>query len=362
MISELLRKVSVLSVASFMATGVAFANSAENVQTGADSDNDNDVDIDQDIDEDVDNHAAIDNEASAESSSGGNEANENTGGGEVDSGDADIEAELENVVNTLEAYFSGNFGDVDWDLLNKITGSNSDNSNDLDVDQDIDLDIENNAWLRNCLRLLASTGENEANKNTGGGDVDTGDATAMAEVMNELNLAGELDVKFGDVDVSATNEKTGADSDNDNDIDVDQDVDIDIANNAEVRNAVMTSASTGGNEANKNTGGGEVKTGKAESSAKITNSINQGSGYGGIEFPDVDVDVKNDTTGYDSDNDNDVDIDQDVDIDVDNHAEVSNEVHADSSTGGNEANKNTGGGSVDTGDATVKIEISNTVN
>lgn len=364
MMSELLRKVSALSMAGLMASGVAFASTSENVQTGANSDNDNDVDIDQDLDTDVDNTANISNVGTATASTGGNDANENTDGGDNDTGEATIDADLENLVNTLEAYFSGNFGDVDWDLLNKITGSNSDNDNDIDVDQDIDFDVDNYATLENILTFLAQTGGNDANQNTDGGDNETGDATAWADIMNELNFGGGSDdgVEFGDVNVSMTNQKTGADSDNDNDIDVDQDVDVDVNNTANVTNVVTSTARTGGNDANQNTSGGTNDTGDAKAGATIENKINQGSGYGDVEFSDVDADLSNDTTGFNSNNDNDLDVDQDVDVNVNNDATVNNVVNETAQTGGNDANQNTAGGDNDTGDAEVTIDISNTVN
>lgn len=360
--SNLFSRVAVLSAIGLMSSGAAFASTSENVRTGADSTNENDVDVDQDLDQDVDNHADINNTGSAEATTGGNSSNRNTGGGEVDSGDADISGRLRNMVNTLESYFSGNFGDVDWDLLNEITGSNSDNENDISVEQEIDLDVENRAELLNALGLFASSGENSANRNTGGGEVRSGDAMSGADVLNRLNSGGGYEAEFGDVHVASENSTTGADSTNENDIDVDQEIDVDVDNHANVVNTISSSSTTGGNESNRNTGGGKVDSGNAEASAKVENTINQGAQGGGVEFSDVHVDTSNKTTGADSTNENDVDVDQDADVDVDNHAEITNSVEQSASTGDNEANRNTGGGEVSTGDATVSIDFSNSVN
>lgn len=360
--NNIFSKVSVLSAIGLMSSGVAFASTSENVRTGADSTNENDVEVEQEIDQDVDNHANILNNGNAEATTGGNSSNRNTGGGEVDSGNADISGRLRNMVNTLESYFSGDFGDVDWDLLNEITGSNSENENEVSVEQEIDLDVDNRAELLNALGFFASSGENTASRNTGGGEVRSGDAESGADILNRLNSGGGYEASFGDVHVASENSTTGADSENENDINVEQDVDVDVDNHANVVNTVMGSSTTGGNESNRNTGGGKVDSGSATTSAKIENTINQGAQNSGVEFSDVHVDTSNSTTGADSENENDVDIEQNADVNVDNHAEITNTVEQSASSGDNEASRNTGGGEVSTGDASVSIDFSNSVN
>jgi hypothetical protein len=369
---KFLSKVSVLSVAGMLASGVAFADvnvEVSNENTGFDSTNTNDVDIqdsqDPDADIDVTNSAEIANDVDAASSTGDNSADENTGGGEIDTGNADVDGALENEVNSAAVeLYTEVFGDVDVDAENDTTGAESTNENFIDVDQELDVTLTNGASLLNALGVLsASSGGNSADENTGGGEIDTGDAGVSATIINEINAGLGYEGGFGDVSVDASNEDTGFDSDNLNDIDIDQDIDVDVTNSAGVTNDVDSSASTGDNSADENTGGGEVLTGNAETWTDISNTVNQGSGYvGGVEFGDVDVDAENDTTGAESTNENFIDVDQELDVTVTNSAGVTNDVDSSASTGGNSADENTGGGEIDTGNASVGISISNTVN
>src|SRR6187431_358522 len=71
----------------------------ENKTTGADSDNNNDFDVDNDLDVDVDNDGDVDNNATAVATTGGNEQNRNTEGGDLESGTVDASTDWENVVN-----------------------------------------------------------------------------------------------------------------------------------------------------------------------------------------------------------------------------------------------------------------------
>ena len=362
---QLLSKVSLLSIAGMLASGVAFADiEMSNKDTGANSDNENDFELTTSVDEEVTNSAEIENDAEASTQTGNNDASKNTGGGEVDTGNAEIDGELENEVNSSAvAFYTAVFGDVDGEFENDTTGSNSDNRNNAEVSQTLDVDLVNGAWLLNALGLTASSGHNDATQNTGGGEIDTGDAEIGVGIMNEINAAsGFSSGSFGDVNIEASNRMTGADSDNDNVITVTQTIDLDVTNSASVNNDVASSTHTGGNDANQNTGGGSVRTGDAEADTEISNIVNSGgSGYD-VNLPDVDVEVSNDTTGFNSDNMNDVQVSNTASLDVTNSADITNDVDSWSSSGGNEANQNTGGGEVSTGDSSVSFEISNTVN
>ncbi len=361
---KFLRKVSLVSAAGMLASGIALADiDMSNENTGSDSTNENTVDVDQTIDEDVTNSADIDNDVDADLDTGDNEANDNTGGGDVDSGDADIDGELENEVNSATvSFYTAVFGDVDGELENNTTGSDSENENDLDVSQSIDVDLDNTADLLNTLDLEADTGHNEANDNTGGGDIASGDAGIGVGIMNMLNVISSSIGSFGDVNVGLANRTTGSDSTNTNDVDVTQDITIHVTNDATVDNTVTSEVDTGDNEANDNTGGGKVRTGKASADTEISNKINTGGSSYNVTLPDVDVEAENNKTGSDSTNTNDVTVDNSATIDVSNDATIDNTVDSEADTGDNEANDNTGGGDISTGDASVSFSISNTVN
>jgi hypothetical protein len=357
-------KVSVLSVAGMLASGVAFAGiDVSNETTGSNSDNHNIVDADNNIDEDVTNSASISNSASATTDTGHNHANDNTGGGDVDAGDADINGEVENDVNSAAVdFYTEAFGDVDMNLENDTTGSQSTNTNDIDANQKLDVDLSNSASLTNSLGLTAQSGYNTANDNTGGGDVRTGKASIDTAIMNTINAGvGYSSGAFGDVRIDALNKKTGSNSDNHNIVDANQTIDLDVTNSASVSNTINATTDTGHNHANDNTGGGKVNSGDASAKSKIENSINQGGSYS-VELPDVDVNLSNDTTGSHSTNTNDIDASNKVEAKVSNSASVTNSVSQDAKSGNNTADDNTGGGDVTTGDASVDFHFSNTVN
>lgn len=72
--------------------------------------------------------------------------------------------------------------------------------------------------------------------------------------------------------------------------------------------------------------------------------------------------ASNSNTGAGSDNDATVTINNDVTINQSNSAYISNNIYVNANTGGNSASKNTGDGSVDTGNINGSIFISNDVN
>lgn len=341
----------------------------QNVQTGADSDNDNDFDVDSDIDKDVDNDGDVDNKAYADVTTGHNEQNKNTEGGDLNSGEVDASTDWESVVNAGAAMVGAEDAslDVDADFLNDTTGAYSDNDNDLDVDHDVDLDLDNLADIFNKLDLDANTGYNEQNKNTEGGSLTSGDVGVHAVIANWANndsgFAGASGVSTT-VDVTGENTTTGADSDNDNDFDVDNNLDVDIDNDADIDNKIDVWANTGHNEQNKNTLGGDLTTGSVAVTTDIENFANNGSDLSGASSAELNVtaDFSNDTTGADSDNNNDLDVDQDVDVDVENDADVYNNLDVDANTGNNEQNSNTEGGSTETGDVTIEFNSVTEVN
>lgn len=77
---------------------------------------------------------------------------------------------------------------------------------------------------------------------------------------------------------------------------------------------------------------------------------------------EVDVTGENTVTGADSDNDNLFDVDNDIDVDLDNDGHVDNEADADVDTGHNDQNKNTEGGSLESGVIDASTDWENVLN
>ena len=164
---------------------------------------------------------------------------------------------------------------------------------------------------------------------------------------------------------TAENSNTGADSTNDASVDITNDVDISSNNSANIRNSIYVNANTGGNSASQNTGDGSVSTGDINGSVSIRNDVNSNSlnsvdfDCSGVCIVSADISSSNDHTGADSENDTNVNVNNDIDITQNNDLDIDNKVDADLDTGNNEADENTGDGSVRTGDINFDVTIDN---
>jgi hypothetical protein len=155
----------------------------------------------------------------------------------------------------------------------------------------------------------------------------------------------------------------GADSDNTVSVEVVSSTTVTQANTADISNNVDANSSTGGNEANKNTGGTvKVDTGDASSAVSVENTANSNiAKVDGCCASSADVEISG--NGADSDNEANLGLTTETKVFQNNVAEIKNRIDADSSSGGNEANKNTGGDvKVETGNATTGVLIMNKAN
>jgi len=240
-----------------------------NEETGFDSDNDNNAEADNDRNIDIDNNGDVDNDADVDADTGHNEQNKNTKGGDLESGEVDVTGEWESVINRYDLCdcLLGDDGlEVTGDQENNMTGAESENKNKIDVDNDLTVDIDNIADVFNDLDFDANTGHNEQNKNTKAGDLETGDAGLEFLIASWANNSSGSGDGGSDVVVDATqsNMITGADSTNKNEVLVDNDLNVDVRNDADIDNNVDVDIDTGHNNQNKNTKGGDLKTGNGE--------------------------------------------------------------------------------------------------
>ena len=388
--------------------------SATNTNTGADSTNSADTTIDNDTEVDIDNDAEIDNLLSADATSGGNDADKNTGDGTVTTGDAVIEGNLANDANainigTLEC--STECGTISIGSLesgNSNTGVGSTNDSNSTVNNDSALNIDNDADIDNWVMFDADSGDNSASYNTGNGIVEAGDAEIILtaiNVANNVNVDYEVfnvyDDQTGDIVIDfdslggspfvvgglgSSNDNTGADSDNTSTTNTTNTTQILIDNDGNIINNYFLDANTGDNSADKNTGDGSVTTGDANIVFNLINFLNNtflgGNGelllgvvnifgnYGGnIVLDGLDssgtpyssgyLGSSNSTTGAGSDNDASTSANNDTDITLTNSAQILNNLTLDTNTGDNEADKNTGSGSISTGDTNANVGVTN---
>lgn len=395
--------------------------SAGNSDTGAGSGNSNNVVASSASDTNINNQADINTTVNAIAATGNNTADANTGGAEVVTGDGRVTASnvslanttieggkwglvIVNAVNKWLGYLFNDQGEVralspeetlqQVQAQNSATGAGSDNSNNILTDNSSSTDIDQQAVINNEISAVALTGENNASYNTGGAAINTGDANVQATAINIANTTvrnGSLFIAvvnvlgdwMGDLFYSGrsltaaappattsamqTNSGTGAGSDNANNAAVNNATDININNDADIHTELNAQAITGGNRTNNNTLGAAIETGDASltlQSAALANLI----GLGGPSAAGATiVSQANEDTGADSDNTNRAAISNESSVRVNNDARVATwfgslprPLLAD--TGHNEANGNTAGSLITTGEARAALFARSLVN
>ena len=301
---------------------------------------------------------------------------------------------------------------------NENTGADSTNSNNTDTDSSTQTSVNNTVNDATSAGATASSGENQQNNNTKADGVKTGSAgigvtqvkqdnTAVVGGSAGLTVTGHNGNMTGDLvlgagsgtanigndtggaSVKATNSTTGSGSENTVGVNTETSDLVEVQNDGRIDNLLNLAAISGRNEANENTSDGQIQTGDADVAATLINLLNTsvingniwvtvadifGDLNGNIVVPSlsslaiagsdaVDVQVGNSGTGADSDNNIDIGINDSEATRVVNDAEINTEVNAEAITGQNSADDNTGGASMQTGNASVdasNVTIANT--
>jgi hypothetical protein len=390
---------------------------AENAGTGSESTNTIDIDLRDEEVTKINNEAEINTTVNADAITGQNEAEANTRGGFVETGDAQVQASNVAIANTTVE--GGNWGLVIVSALNKWlgflvgeagqvralsqeetvreiearneqTGENSDNAIAISQETSKETKVENNAEINNEINAQAITGQNEASNNTGAGAIKTGKAAVEATAVNIANTTvkdGSLFIAvvnvlgdwFGDllyggqsllaqanqggrqVTVDAGNSQTGENSENNIDVKVESRKETTIENDAEINTVLNATVDTGNNRANRNTAGAGVKTGDgflalhSRAAANLTALM----GEGGRSLV---VEGLNKETGFDSKNKIRARLNDERVVDITNEANVSTVFAGGANTGLNEVNQNTVAGWLKTGIISGDIGVDNLVN
>jgi len=332
------------------------------------------------------NVADVYNDVDVDADTGGNDANDNTGGDvEIDTGDADVDVAVGNTLNSnsaevgccpsgpIDVLISGNASDTDNDVnLGLKSGTEVFQSNYADVTNKVDAD--------------ADTGDNDAEDNTGGSvKITTGDAEVDVEVFTTANAnSAQVGDGGGLGSLSARILGNGTKSDNEIKIDLASQVLLAQENVADIFNGVWADADTGDNDAKDNTGGDvEIDTGDADVDVEVDNMVN-------FNWADLDCgclleDLLAKIAGNASDSTNKITLKlgqgqlafqgncaeeggpEGLGDDHKGDCELDNKVDADADTGDNDAEDNTGGvdgadPTIETGDAHAGADIDNSGN
>ena len=304
------------------------------------------------------NDADISNYISSDANTGGNDANDNTGGNTVvATGNATNTIDVSTQVNLNRASELNSY--INGDDTVSITGNGSDSRNFANIDNlDSNSVYQNNdADISNRIHADSNTGNNDANRNTDGDvTVITGHATTNITVSNmaNANIEGSeaIDtVVADDTDSTADVMITGNGSDSFNDVDLlnSQSRLVVQDNEAYIRNCINTDSRTGSNYLNDNTGGAVlVDTGMASSTVDLINLGNLNLADTDSWFPSVLSTING--NGSDSRSflnalfDDSYSIFQgDSDNEEDSTFDVNNFISVDPLSGFNDVNRNTDG-------------------
>ena len=391
---------------------------ASNSNTGDDSNNDSETAVSNETEVGIDNEANIDNIVDGEAVTGENNSDKNTGNGSVDTGSAAITGDVETSANTvnigaLECLTECSVVNIsDLEASNSNTGANSENSADSSISNDDTFGIDNDANFNNYFMFDSNSGDNSTSYNTGNGTTTTGDADIILTAINAANninvgydvfniyddQTGDLVIDFDAISAAtgsgggifgSSNDTTGANSSNDASANQDNSSTILIDNNGNMINNYYLDANTGNNTADKNTGDGSIATGDANAALNLINFFNNvmlGSGElllgvvnifgslsgdivlsglngpGGTSGSGLNIGSANNTTGSGSSNDAESSVSNNTNLSVDNFADVLNNVTLDANTGENTAEKNTGSGSINSGNTDVNLNLANIAN
>lgn len=294
------------------------------------------------------NTANISNHVDSHSDTGGNSANDNTGGNtRIDTGNSSSSVDLRtkanvNVANTPNCNCNG-----DTSVLISGNGSRSENEANVTNSNSNEVFQTNDARINNHVDVNGNTGDNDANRNTGGDvTVITGHASSDVMVSNQANAniaRSTSGVGSGTGTLSARILGNGSNSDNDVTLDHSNSNTLVQDNSANIYNDVNNRLTTGRNDANDNTGGDSlIDTGNALSSTDVRNSAN-------FNWAELDCGCLLDATakvsgnGSDSENELLADLSNDSTIFQNgNDANFRNDVDGNAKTGDNDTNRGTG--------------------
>jgi len=275
---------------------------------GTHSDNNVWLDRKSEIDIEQLNFADVDNDVDVDSDTGGNDAEDNTGGSvEIKTGKADTTVTLSTKANSNMAMVgnaSSNGGSLSARILGN--GSNSDNEIDLELENNVWLDQINVLDLENDVDVDSDTGDNDAEDNTGGSVlIDTGDVDTDVTVDNMVNFnAADVDCGCLLDDIMAKISGNGTDSDNEIELEVEGETDVEQENycgaegpgiqsgnrGSDCETDVDVDSDTGNNDAEDNTGdpGDDptVETGDVDNNVEVNNSGNVNAF--GVDLDDLD--------------------------------------------------------------------------
>ncbi len=195
--------------------------SSGNIGNGADSSNSANTDVDNTTLINNLNNANINNSINLDANTGGNTADKNMGDSSITTGNTTVDSNLVTIANTNavgqgdtwwlvivnnNGNYTGQIMGADPNstiagsglqfgvspngtvyALNSGNGADSTNEANTSSSTTTEINNTNNATINNNININANTGDNSADKNMGGANIQTGDINVMSNIVNFVN-------------------------------------------------------------------------------------------------------------------------------------------------------------------------------
>ncbi len=223
------------------------------------------------------NSGTIENNIDINASSGGNEANENTGENtDITTGDVNVVEEINNSVNSSFVNHKCCDGGEDKVIVSG-NGAGSTNTVVSHTSSGAQVTIRQEANINNNSHITADSGNNKANKNNGNISINTGKILVNSKTVNKNINSADVYLAKGGIGVTINIFANGAGSTNKIIFNQNYFDWINIQNSIYLNNNTLVDANSGNNEADGNLGDviittGDVKVGVEVENKDINNS------------------------------------------------------------------------------------------
>lgn len=260
------------------------------------------------------------------------------------------------------------------------------------ADANIDVNISRNSAINNDINMISRSGAAEVSGNTTGGNATSGDASAIANIINLINSAINANRSFigmlningslnGDIllppgMLEALIASTGPSSTNTINAGQDVNLDANIDTTRSITNNIDLTSTSGQANVDSNTTAGSATSGGATTSVNQMNLIGQnvtannallvfinvmGSWVGLLmNAPSGSSSIA--ATGPDSTNTINAEGSLDVSVNADENSQINNNINLTAESGDATVARNTRGGNATTGDATTSVNLLNMIN
>jgi|GEM_PF-1538140 len=260
-------------------------------QTGPASNNTTDHDTTVNSDTNIDNKSTIDNTLDSNATTGNAGVTQNTYGGDAKTGDASADATIvssvHSTVGTGEtsgiAHFTIDlYGDINGDIVVGPAMANAEVDKTTNINSNTN--VNNDSSITNNINLTAQSGNAEVSGNTVAGSAQSGDARAVANLINLINTVIAANKSFvgtinihgnlnGDILLSPEfiPQLLASNGNNTTESNVNMPLATNINDDQTIVNNVDLQATTGTATVKDNTSAGSAQSGTAQTNLQILN-------------------------------------------------------------------------------------------